>query len=69
MVEYLKVTKVDEPSKYGVIVNHPDTTRIQRFVEKPTDFVSNKINAGIYIFNPNILDRIEVICYIHLYRY
>ncbi|CAG8489109.1 3400_t:CDS:2 [Paraglomus brasilianum] len=54
------VTKVDEPSKYGVIVNHPNTTRIQRFVEKPTDFVSNKINAGIYIFNPNILDRIEL---------
>ena len=31
-----------------------------RFVEKPQEFVSNKINAGIYIFNPSILDRIEV---------
>ena len=56
----IKVTKVDEPSKYGVIVNHPDSTCIQRFVEKPVEFVSNKINAGIYIFNPAILDRIEV---------
>ncbi|PKY53133.1 mannose-1-phosphate guanyltransferase [Rhizophagus irregularis] len=54
------VTKVDEPSKYGVIVNHPDSTCIQRFVEKPVEFVSNKINAGIYIFNPTILDRIEL---------
>uniref|UniRef100_A0A1D1YL98 mannose-1-phosphate guanylyltransferase n=1 Tax=Anthurium amnicola TaxID=1678845 RepID=A0A1D1YL98_9ARAE len=54
------VTKVDEPSKYGVIVNHPDSTCIQRFVEKPVDFVSNKINAGIYIFNPTMLDRIEL---------
>ena len=31
-----------------------------RFVEKPQEFVSNKINAGMYIFNPSILERIEV---------
>ncbi|CAG8493400.1 1574_t:CDS:2 [Ambispora leptoticha] len=54
------VTKVEEPSKYGVIVNHLGTTCIERFVEKPAEFVSNKINAGIYIFNPEILDRIEL---------
>lgn len=53
------VTRVDEPSKYGVVVNMPDSTCIERFVEKPKDFVSNKINAGIYIFNPSVLDRIE----------
>ena len=29
-------------------------------MEKPQEFVSNKINAGIYIFKPSILDRIEV---------
>jgi len=28
---------------------------IQRFVEKPQVFVSNKINAGLYLFNPEIL--------------
>ena len=54
------VTKVDDPSKYGVIVNQPDSSRIDRFVEKPKEFISNKINAGIYIFNPSVLDRIEV---------
>ncbi|KAG0236575.1 mannose-1-phosphate guanyltransferase [Actinomortierella wolfii] len=54
------VTKVEEPSKYGVIVNKADSSLIDRFVEKPTEFVSNKINAGIYIFNPAILDRIEL---------
>ncbi|CAG8458900.1 11292_t:CDS:2 [Funneliformis caledonium] len=54
------VTKVEEPSKYGVIVNHSDSTCIKKFVEKPVEFVSNKINAGIYIFNPAILDRIEL---------
>lgn len=55
------VTKVDEPSKYGVIVTKPNTDgQIDKFVEKPQVFVSNKINAGIYIFNPPILGRIEL---------
>jgi len=31
---------------------------IQSFVEKPTEFVSNKINAGLYLFNTSIIDRI-----------
>jgi len=52
------VTKVDEPSKYGVVVSNEEG-KIQRFVEKPKVFVGNKINAGIYIFNPQILSRIE----------
>jgi len=54
------VTKVEEPSKYGVVVYNKDTGKIDKFVEKPAEFVSNKINAGLYIFNPAILDRIEV---------
>lgn len=54
------VTKVEEPSKYGVVVYESDTGKIERFVEKPREYVSNKINAGLYIFNPTILDRIEL---------
>jgi mannose-1-phosphate guanylyltransferase len=54
------VTKVEEPSKYGVVVYDQDTGRIRKFVEKPKEFVSNKINAGLYIFSPQILKRIEV---------
>lgn len=53
------MTKVEDPSKYGVIVHEPNGEIIQ-FVEKPSVFVSNKINAGLYLFNPSILDRIEV---------
>ena len=56
----IMVTKVEEPSKYGVVVYDQETGRIKRFVEKPKEFVSNKINAGLYIFNPAILDRIEL---------
>lgn len=59
------VTKVEEPSKYGVVVCKQDTLQIDRFVEKPQEYVSNKINAGIYIFNTPILDRIEVGWFIH----
>jgi mannose-1-phosphate guanylyltransferase len=52
------VTKVDEPSKYGVVLS-TESGKIERFVEKPQVYVGNKINAGIYIFNPSILKRIE----------
>ena len=51
---------MEEPSKYGVVVYKEETGQIQRFVEKPRVFVGNKINAGMYIFNPSILQRIEV---------
>jgi mannose-1-phosphate guanylyltransferase len=55
------VTKVEEPSKYGVVVHKPGhASRIDRFVEKPVEFVGNRINAGIYILNPTILNRIEL---------
>ncbi|KAL7754249.1 mannose-1-phosphate guanyltransferase [Sorochytrium milnesiophthora] len=57
----IMVTKVEEPSKYGVVVlKDSHESQIERFVEKPTIFVSNKINAGLYIFSPQILDRIEL---------
>ncbi|KAL8392295.1 hypothetical protein RB595_002476 [Gaeumannomyces hyphopodioides] len=55
------VTKVEEPSKYGVVVHHPGhASRIERFVEKPVQFVGNRINAGIYILNTSVLSRIEL---------
>ncbi|KAH7332126.1 hypothetical protein KP509_20G069400 [Ceratopteris richardii] len=56
----IMVTKVDEPSKYGVVVMDEESGQVQRFVEKPQVFVGNKINAGIYLLNPEVLDRIEL---------
>lgn len=53
------VTKVEEPSKYGVVL-YDSTGCIDNFIEKPQEFVSNKINAGIYILNPSVLSRIEL---------
>jgi len=55
----IMVTKVEEPSKYGVVVCNEEG-KISQFVEKPQIYVGNKINAGLYIFNPEILSRIEL---------
>ncbi|KAJ3175804.1 mannose-1-phosphate guanyltransferase [Irineochytrium annulatum] len=54
----LMTTKVEDPSKFGVILCKPAHTQIMKFVEKPKEFVGDQINAGIYIFNTKILDRI-----------
>jgi len=40
------VTKVEEPSKYGVVVADQNG-KIEKFVEKPKVFVGNRINAGL----------------------
>lgn len=56
----LMVTKVEEPSKYGVVVMDEANGCVQRFVEKPKTFVGNKINAGIYLLDPSVLKRIEL---------
>jgi mannose-1-phosphate guanylyltransferase len=55
----IMVTRVEEPSRYGVVLAREDG-QIEKFVEKPQVYVGNRINAGIYIFNPSILDRIQV---------
>lgn len=52
-------TIVEDPTRYGVIVSKDDG-QIEKFVEKPTVFVSNKINAGLYLLNVSMIDRIEM---------
>ena len=51
------VTKVEDPTRYGVVVAE-ESGQINKFVEKPTTFVSNKINAGLYLFNIDVIKRI-----------
>lgn len=54
----IMVTEVQDPTKYGVVVAD-DNNKIEKFVEKPQVFISNKINAGLYLFNISMIDRIE----------
>ena len=55
----LMTTPVEDPSKYGVVCLKSGSTEIERFVEKPQNFVGDQINAGIYIFTPKVLARIH----------
>lgn len=52
-------TTVEDPTRYGVIISKEDG-QIEKFVEKPQVFVSNKINAGLYLLNISMIDRIEM---------
>lgn len=50
------VTKVEEPSKYGVVL-YNDVGCIEDFIEKPLEFISNKINAGTWKNRRSFLGR------------
>lgn len=52
----IALTTVDDPSSYGVA--RLDGSRIIEFVEKPSKPISNLINAGFYILEPEVIDMI-----------
>lgn len=54
----IAVTRVNNPSAYGVIEYDADGYAVS-FREKPQEIVSHFINAGVYIFEPCVLRRIS----------
>ncbi|KAG5478388.1 hypothetical protein LSCM4_04620 [Leishmania orientalis] len=54
----IMVSQVSQWEKYGVVVYSQQNQQIERFVEKPKTFVGDRINAGIYVFNKSVLNRI-----------
>lgn len=50
---------VDDPSRFGVVPTD-DGGHVQGFIEKPPpgEAPTNLINAGIYVMEPSVLDRI-----------
>jgi mannose-1-phosphate guanylyltransferase len=54
----IAVTKVKDPSKYGVIISNKEG-QISNFIEKPQEYVGDNINAGLYVFNKKFLDRVS----------
>lgn len=50
---------VEDPSRFGVVPTTPEG-RVLAFVEKPKrdEAPTNLINAGTYVFEPSVLDRI-----------
>ena len=50
-------TAVEDPSKYGVVLANEEG-RVYNFIEKPQEFLGNKVNAGLYIMNLSVIDKI-----------
>jgi mannose-1-phosphate guanylyltransferase len=55
----LHLTPVDDPSAFGVVPTAADG-RVEAFIEKPPpgEAPTNLINAGTYVLEPSVLDRI-----------
>jgi Nucleoside-diphosphate-sugar pyrophosphorylase involved in lipopolysaccharide biosynthesis/translation initiation factor 2B, gamma/epsilon subunits (eIF-2Bgamma/eIF-2Bepsilon) len=56
----LSLTPVDDPSAYGVVVTDSNS-KVLSFIEKPSRDTapSNSINAGTYVLEPEVLERIQ----------
>ena len=55
----IALTPVEDPSAFGVVPTDDDG-RVQAFIEKPApgEAPTNLINAGLYVLEPSVLDRI-----------
>lgn len=55
------LTPVDDPSQFGVVPTDADG-KVQAFIEKPApgEAPTNLINAGVYVIEPDVLDRVDV---------
>jgi mannose-1-phosphate guanylyltransferase len=55
----IALANVPDPSAYGVVSTDADG-RVAAFIEKPPpgEFVSGAVNAGTYVLEPSVLDRI-----------
>ena len=55
----ISLTRVDNPSAFGVVETDTDS-RVRRFIEKPSPgtATTNWINAGIYILEPEVMERV-----------
>lgn len=57
----LHLVPVDDPSQFGVVETDA-TGRVLRFVEKPApgETTSRNVNAGTYVLEPSVIDRVPV---------
>ncbi|GAA5911470.1 hypothetical protein JCM6882_005011 [Rhodosporidiobolus microsporus] len=45
----------EEANKFGCIVVDPETQQARHYVEKPEEFLSDTVNAGLYLFDSALL--------------
>ncbi|MGW7483379.1 sugar phosphate nucleotidyltransferase [Nonomuraea muscovyensis] len=53
----LHLTEVDDPTRFGCVPTDDDG-RVTAFLEKTSNPVTNRINAGCYVFTRSVIDRI-----------
>jgi len=53
----LHLVEVDDPSRYGCVPTDP-AGRVTAFLEKTPHPVTNRINAGCYVFRRSVIDQI-----------
>jgi mannose-1-phosphate guanylyltransferase len=53
----LHLVEVEDPSRFGCVPTDPDG-RVTAFLEKTPNPVSNRINAGCYVFRRDVIDQI-----------
>ena len=53
----LHLVEVDDPSRFGVVPTD-DSGRVTAFLEKTPNPVTNRINAGCYVFRREVIDQI-----------
>ena len=56
---YVAGLEHENPEKYGVLVNGGEF--LKEIVEKPKEYISNLINAGMYKFTKDVFDKIPLI--------
>jgi NDP-sugar pyrophosphorylase family protein len=63
----ISLTPVDDPSAFGVVPTD-ERGRVTAFIEKPpaAEAPTNNINAGFYVFEPAVIDRVPVGGVLHL---
>jgi len=59
------LAKVEDASRFG-LVSLDESNRVVAFREKPKQPISGLVNAGIYVFEPQILDYIPALTYCSL---
>jgi mannose-1-phosphate guanylyltransferase len=53
----LHLVEVEDPSRYGCVPTDP-SGRVTAFLEKTPNPVTNRINAGCYVFRRSVIDQI-----------
>jgi len=51
----------EQSMNYGCMGVNPQTNEVVHYIEKPSSFVSNHINGGVYLLSTEVFDDISKI--------